>query len=52
MVSSDSGSEELEDASGTEHRTRLFILLNGKKSGDKHLRLAVKHLRSSYDLAS
>ncbi|DBA94999.1 TPA: hypothetical protein ACH3X1_002521 [Trebouxia sp. C0004] len=44
MTRSDSGSEELQDVSSTQHR-QLFVLLNGKKSSDRHLRAAVKHLR-------
>lgn len=36
---------EIEEATTTREHRHLFILLNGKKSGDKHLREAVKHLR-------
>lgn len=45
MTLSDSGSDEIQDASGTQYRRHLFVILNGKKSGDRHLRAAVKHLR-------
>ena len=42
---------ELEETTTTREHRHLFILLNGKKSGDKHLREAVKHLRyASEDL--
>ncbi len=52
MGSSDSGPDELEDTSGVQYHRHLFVLLNGKKSGDRHLRSAVKHLRSGPQLAS
>ncbi len=50
MTLSDSGSDEIQDASGTQYHRHLFVLLNGKKSGDRHLRAAVKHLRSQANL--
>ena len=40
---------EVEEAANTREHRHLFILLNGKRSGDKHLREAVKHLRYAYE---
>lgn len=45
-----SRSDELEQATITSEYRHLYILLNGKKSGDKHFRAAVKHLRLAIGL--
>ena len=47
-----SRTDELEESKSLVEHRHLFVLLNGKKSGDKHLRAAVKHLRLALHAAA